>query len=169
MDSSLTAVRSWNQGSPAALHSSATVFRNLVVNITITFPQPQSITKALASDWAPVLRRAAGAIAIPLVAVYVAGLTAGTLWHQLLAWAQGHHQAGASRLGLPGASMLVPSSLATVPYQAPIVQRQAPAPPPPVLSRAEACRQLKAEGLSVSAIAERLKTSTSTVRRALKN
>lgn len=140
------------------------------MNITITLPKIQSATRALASDWTPALRRVAGAIAIPLVAVYVAGLMAGTLWHQATAWAEGHQEVGLSRLGLPGATMLVPPSLATVPYWAPTVQRHAPAPPPPVLSRGDYYRDLIASrGLSVAAIAKGEGVSVSTVRRALKS
>jgi hypothetical protein len=67
----------------------------IMIQTTIT---PQQITRALASDWGPTLRRWAGALAM----VYAAGLLAGEAWHALVAWINGHHRYGLARLGMPG-------------------------------------------------------------------
>jgi hypothetical protein len=131
--------------------------------ITIqTTISPQQITRSLADDWAPTLRAIAGAIAVPLVAVYVAGLMAGEAWHQVLAWARGQHLQGLSRMGLPGG----PMPTIEIPLPTIRVQRQAPVTIPTLTRRSE-CRRLQAQGLSPAKIGRELGISRSTVRREL--
>lgn len=138
------------------------------MKITITLPPPQEVTRALASDWGPALQQGAKALATVLVAVYTAGLVAGIRWQQLLAWVERQLEQGMARLGVPGGNYLESPDSSTGPaaITAIRIQRQAPAAPP-VLSRRDACRRLRAQGLSPAVIGRELSISRSTVRREL--
>ena len=131
----------------------------LTHSIAITLPHPAAITRAMARDHGPALRRAAGAIAVVLVAVYVAGETGYAWLRQLLAWP-----------GLPPLPPWGPPDPVPVPRPAPVpaavLQHQAPAALP-VISRRDACRCLRAQGLSPAKIGRELGISRSTVRREL--
>lgn len=135
----------------------------MTTTICFTVPSVRVITRALASDWGPWLGRAAGAIAAVLAVAYTAGLCAGLLVRQLTAWVERHHLDGLARMGLPGASIRNSEVWGVT---RPIIQRQAPAPLP-VLSRRDACRQLRAQGLSPARIGKALGISRTTVRREL--
>lgn len=107
-------------------------------------------------------------VARVLVAVYVAGWVTGRAVAQAsdaLAAAWSMTWMGAvARLGMPGAAL--PPELASIPYRLPIVQRSAPATLP-TLSRREACRRLRSQGLTPAAIGRQLGCSRTTVRREL--
>lgn len=136
--------------------------------ICITLPPLRDVTRALASDWGPGLRRAAGAIAAVVAVAFTAGFCSGLLVRQLLAWVERHHLAGLARLGLPGGDYrAILGSPATTPAPRPVLALP-PAPAVPVTaSRREKCRWLSAQGLSPNRIGKTLGISRTTVRREL--
>ena len=131
------------------------------MKITITLPPPQEVTRALASDWGPGLQQGVKALAAVLVAVYTAGLVAGIRWRQLLGWVEQQLERGMARLGVPGAPLDPLIQLPSI-----RTQRHAPATPA-TLGRRDACRRLRAQGLSPAAIGRELGISRTTVRREL--
>jgi hypothetical protein len=138
----------------------------MATSITLHAPALRDITRAMAADWGPAIRRWVGAAAAVIAAVYAAGLVTGVRWHRFLAWIDRHHVYGMTRMGLPGGVTLLPPELITIPYRSPIVQRQAPITVPTLTRRSE-CRRLRAQGLSHAAIGRQLGVSRSTVRREL--
>lgn len=138
------------------------------MKICITLPQLREVTRALASDWGPGLRRAARAIAAVVAVALTAHFLFGLLVRQLLAWTERHHLEGLARLGLPGGnSSAWLTSPVTTPAPRPALAL-AHAPAAPVTApRREACRQLREQGLSPARIARALGVSRSTVRREL--
>lgn len=128
-------------------------------SITFTILHPSVLTRALVSDWSPYLRQWAGAVAAVLVAGVAAGQVIQARWQQLLAFPP----------AWPGGPQWPPDP-APVPNPEPVpaavLQRQAPASPP-VITRRDACRRLRADGLSFVQIGRKLGISRSTVRREL--
>jgi len=72
--------------------------------ITITMPSVElkSVTRALASDWAPTLHATARRIAVVVALFITAWVMASEAWQRVAAWAMEHQLQGLARLGLPG-------------------------------------------------------------------
>lgn len=133
----------------------------MITTITIQVPAMRDVTRVMAADWGPEIRRWVGAAAAVMAAVYAAGLVTGARWWQLVAWAERQHLHGLARMGLPGGVPSIDIPLPTI-----YVQRQAPVTVP-TITRSSECRRLRAQGLSPAAIGREMGISRTTVRREL--